>query len=127
MSLENWIGFFNTKYKMKTLFEKIIDRDIPADFVYEDDLCIAINDINPQAPIHILLIPKKPIEKLSDCDSNDKDLLAHLFLTVGKITKKLDINNTFRVNINNGEGAGQEVFHLHIHILGGRKFNWPPG
>ena len=91
------------------------------------DLCIAINDINPQAPIHILLIPKKPIEKLSDCDSNDKDLLAHLFLTVGKITKKLDINNTFRVNINNGEGAGQEVFHLHIHILGGRKFNWPPG
>ena len=112
---------------MKTLFEKIIDRDIPADFVYEDDLCIAINDINPQAPIHILLIPKKPIEKLSDCDDCDKDLLSHLFLTVGKITKKLDINNTFRININNGEGAGQEVFHLHIHILGGRKFNWPPG
>ena len=112
---------------MKTLFEKIIDKDIPADFIYEDDLCIAINDINPQAPIHILLIPKKPIKKLSDCDDSDKDLLAHLFLVVGKITKKLDINNTFRVNINNGEEAGQEIFHLHIHILGGRKFNWPPG
>ena len=112
---------------MKTLFEKIIDKDIPAEFIYEDDLCIAINDINPQAPIHILLIPKKPIKMLSDCNDDDKDLLAHLFLTVGKITKKLDINNTFRVNINNGEGAGQEVFHLHIHILSGRKFHWPPG
>ena len=64
---------------------------------------------------------------LSDCNDDDKDLLAHLFLTVGKITKKLDINNTFRVNINNGEGAGQEVFHLHIHILSGRRFHWPPG
>ena len=112
---------------MKTLFEKIIDRDIPAEFVYEDDLCIAINDINPQAPIHILLIPKKQIKMLSDCNDDDKDLLAHLFLTVGKITKKLDINNTFRVNINNGEGAGQEVFNLHIHILSGRRFHWPPG
>ena len=112
---------------MKTLFEKIIDRDIPAQFVYEDDLCIAINDINPQAPIHILLIPKKQIKMLSDCNDDDKDLLAHLFLTVGKITKKLDINNTFRVNINNGDGAGQEVFHLHIHILSGRRFHWPPG
>ena len=112
---------------MKTLFEKIIDRDIPAEFIYEDDLCIAINDINPQAPIHILLIPKKQIKMLSDCNDDDKDLLAHLFLTVGKITKKLDINNTFRVNINNGEGAGKEVFHLHIHILSGRRFHWPPG
>ena len=111
----------------KTLFEKIIDREIPADIVYEDDLCIAINDINPQAPTHILLIPKKPIKKLSDCKDEDKDLLAHLFLTIGKIALKLDISDAFRVNVNNGEGAGQEVFHLHIHILGGRKFNWPPG
>ena len=112
---------------MKTLFEKIIDREIPAEIIYEDDLCIAINDINPQAPIHVLLIPKKLIAKLSDCSDDDKDLLAHLFLTVGKITKQLDISNAFRINVNNGEDAGQEVFHLHIHILGGRKFNWPPG
>ena len=111
----------------KTLFEKIIDREVPADIVYEDDLCIAINDINPQAPTHILLIPKKPIKKLSDCKDEDKDLLAHLFLTIGKIASKLDISDAFMVTVNNGEGAGQEVFHLHIHILGGRKFNWPPG
>ena len=110
-----------------TLFEKIINREMPAVIVYEDELCIAINDIDPQAPIHILLIPKKPIEKLSDCKDVDKDLLAHLFLTVGEITKKLNIDNAFRININNGKEAGQEVFHLHIHILGGRKFNWPPG
>ncbi|MEL0102623.1 MAG: histidine triad nucleotide-binding protein [Gammaproteobacteria bacterium] len=111
----------------KTLFEKIIDREIPADIVYEDNYCIAINDINPQAPIHILLIPKKPIQKLSDCTNEDKNLLAHLFLKIGDITKKLNINDAFRININNGEKAGQEVFHLHIHILSGRKFNWPPG
>ena len=111
----------------KTLFEKIIDREIPANIVYEDDICIAIEDINPQAPIHILLIPKKLIKKLSDCSIDDKEILSHLFLTVGKITSNLNISDTFRVNINNGEGAGQEVFHLHIHILAGRKFNWPPG
>ena len=111
----------------KTLFEKIIDREIPAEIIYEDGLCIAINDINPQAPIHILLIPKKPIQKLSDCNNNDKDLLAHLFLKICDITKDLNINDAFRININNGEQAGQEVFHLHIHILAGRKFDWPPG
>ncbi len=112
---------------MKTLFEKIINREIPADIIYEDELCIAINDINPQAPIHILLIPKKPIKKLSECKKDDKDLLAHLFMTVVKVTEMLGIPDSFRININNGEEAGQEVFHLHIHILGGRKFNWPPG
>ena len=112
---------------MKTLFEKIINREIPATIVYEDDLCIAINDINPQAPVHILLIPKKPIKTLIDCKDADKELLAHLFLTIGVISKKLNIEKAFRININNGKDAGQEVFHLHIHILAGRKFNWPPG
>ena len=111
----------------KTLFQKIIEREIPSEIIYEDDFFIAINDINPQAPIHVLLIPKKPIPKLSDCTFEDKDLLAHLMLTVNKIALKLNIDDTFRVNINNGEGAGQEVFHLHIHILSGRKFHWPPG
>ena len=111
----------------KTLFEKIIDREIPADIIYEDDLCIAINDINPKAPIHVLLIPKKPIPKLSDCNEGDKELLSHLFLKVSEIASLCNIPESFRVNINNGEEAGQEVFHLHIHIMGGRKFNWPPG
>ena len=111
----------------KPLFEKIIDREIPADIVYEDDLCIAIQDINPQAPIHILLIPKKPIPKLSDCDNNDKELLSHLFLKVSEVAELCKIPESFRLNINNGASAGQEVFHLHIHIMGGRKFNWPPG
>ena len=111
----------------KTLFEKIIDREIPAKIIYEDDLCIAIEDINPQAPIHILLIPKKPIEKFSDFKQDDKDLLAHLFLKVNEVASICNISDSFRININNGEEAGQEVFHLHIHILGGRKFSWPPG
>ncbi len=115
------------KMSKKTLFQKIIDREIPSEIIYEDDICIAINDINPQAPIHILLIPKKPIKKLSECKKEDKDLLAHLFMTVVKVTEMLGISDSFRININNGEEAGQEVFHLHIHILGGRKFNWPPG
>tara|TARA_B100001989_G_C24492505_1_gene440372 strand:+ start:402 stop:746 length:345 start_codon:yes stop_codon:yes gene_type:complete len=111
----------------KTLFEKIIDREIPADIIYEDNLCIAINDINPKAPIHVLLIPKKPIPKLSDCNESDKELLSHLFLKVREVASLCNIPESFRVNINNGEEAGQEVFHLHIHIMGGRKFNWPPG
>ena len=111
----------------KTLFERINDREIPADIIYEDEVCFAIKDINPQAPIHILLIPIKPIKKLSECEEVDKDILAHLFITVGKIAEKLGISDNFRVNINNGKEAGQEVFHLHIHILGGRKFSWPPG
>ena len=121
--------FIKIKNKMskKTLFQKIIDREIPSEIIYEDDICIAINDINPQAPIHILLIPKKPITKLSNCTDNDKDILGHLLLIIKKITYDLKINESFRVNINNGEDAGQEVFHLHIHILAGRKFSWPPG
>ena len=113
--------------KEKTLFEKIIDREIPAEIIYEDNLCIAINDINPQAPTHILLIPKKPIINLNDCDSSDSEIISQLFLKIKEIVSICNISEAFRININNGEGAGQEVFHLHIHILGGRKFNWPPG
>ncbi|MBH32269.1 MAG: histidine triad nucleotide-binding protein [Gammaproteobacteria bacterium] len=110
----------------KTLFEKIIDREIPSDIIYEDNECIAINDINPQAPTHLLLIPKKPIKKLSDSKDDDKNMLGHLMLKVVDIARKLDLAD-FRVVINNGSKAGQEVFHLHIHILSGRKLNWPPG
>jgi len=124
---KKYISVILKEMSNKTLFQKIIDREIPSEIIYEDVFCIAINDVDPQAPIHVLLIPKKPIPKLSDCTNEDKDLLAHLMLTVKKVAVKLNIDDAFRVNINNGEDAGQEIFHLHIHILGGRKFNWPPG
>ena len=110
-----------------SLFTKIISRQIPADIVYEDDHCIAIKDINPQAPVHLLLIPKKPIDRLSNAESGDQALLGHLMLAVGKITRELKIENAFRLAINNGADAGQSVFHLHLHILAGRPLSWPPG
>lgn len=112
---------------MSTLFEKIINREIPADIVYEDDFTLAFKDINPQAPVHILIIPKKPIEKLSDAQSDDKELLGHLMLVAGKIASELNLDNTFRIVINNGAGAGQSVFHLHLHMMSGRPLSWPPG
>lgn len=112
---------------MSTLFEKIINREIPADIVYEDELSLAFKDINPQAPIHILIIPKKPIEKLSDANFEDQALLGHLMLVAGKIAEQLNLDNTFRIIINNGAGAGQSVFHLHLHLMSGRPLSWPPG
>lgn len=112
---------------MSTLFEKIINREIPADIVYEDGLSLAFKDINPQAPVHILIIPKKPIEKLSDANIEDQALLGHLMLVAGKIAEQLNLDNTFRIIINNGAGAGQSVFHLHLHLMSGRPLSWPPG
>ncbi|MEK9943928.1 MAG: histidine triad nucleotide-binding protein [Gammaproteobacteria bacterium] len=112
---------------MSTLFEKIINREIPADIVYEDELSLAFKDINPQAPVHILIIPKKPIEKLSDANIEDQALLGHLMLVAGKIAEQLNLDNTFRIIINNGAGAGQSVFHLHLHLMSGRPLSWPPG
>ena len=110
-----------------TIFAKIINREIPADIVYEDDRCLAFNDINPQAPVHILLIPKKPIAKLVDSKKEDQELLGHLLLTAGGVARDQGVGDAFRLVINNGAGAGQEVFHLHLHILAGRGFTWPPG
>ena len=110
-----------------TIFGKIIDREIPADIVYEDDLCLAFRDVNPQAPQHILLIPKKLIPKLADAKADDKELLGHMMLAAGDIARELGIGEAFRLVINNGAGAQQSVFHLHMHILGDRSFNWPPG
>ncbi|OGT74999.1 MAG: histidine triad nucleotide-binding protein [Gammaproteobacteria bacterium RIFCSPLOWO2_12_47_11] len=112
---------------MDTLFSKIIARQIPADIVYEDELCLAFRDINPQAPVHILIIPKNPIPKVIDATEADKDLLGHLLIVAGKIAKNEGHEEAFRLVINNGENAGQSVFHLHVHILAGRNFNWPPG
>ena len=110
-----------------TIFTKIIDKQIPADIVYEDDLCMAVKDINPQAPVHLLLIPKKPIDMLSNAQSDDQSLLGHLLLVVGRITRELKVDGAFRLVINNGREGGQAVFHLHMHILAGRPFRWPPG
>ena len=111
----------------KTLFEKIIDKEIPAEIIYEDEMSIVIKDINPQAPTHLLIIPKKVIPKLSDATDNDKDVLGHLMLIAKDISNQLGLDETFRLVVNNGAKAGQSVFHLHIHLLSGRPFNWPPG
>ena len=110
-----------------TIFGKIIRREIPADIVYEDDKCLAFRDVSPQAPDHILLIPKKLIPKLADAGEEDSEILGHMMVTVGKIARQLDIEDAFRLVINNGSGAQQTVFHLHMHILSGRPFSWPPG
>ncbi len=111
----------------ETLFTKIINREIPADIVYEDELCLAFRDINPQAPLHVLLIPKTPIAKLSEISDSDQSLLGHLLRTAPKIAEQQGHANAFRLVVNNGEDAGQTVFHLHLHILAGRNFTWPPG
>lgn len=112
---------------MSTLFGKIIRREIPADIVYEDELCLAFRDVNPQAPTHVLLIPKQEIPRLADAKPEDQALLGHLMLAAGKVAKSLGVEDAFRVAINNGAEAGQSVFHLHLHLLAGRKFRWPPG
>ena len=103
-----------------TIFSKIIRREIPADIVYEDDLCLAFRDITPQAPTHILVIPKKPIAKLSEVQAEDKALLGHLLYAVSEIARQEEVDQGYRVVINSGEKAGQTVFHLHMHLIGGR-------
>ena len=112
---------------MSTIFAKIIKREVPADIVYEDDLCLAFRDVNPQAPTHVLLIPKKEIPRLVDAQPEDAALLGHLLLTANKVAQQLGIGDAFRLAVNNGADAGQSVFHLHLHILAGRVFKWPPG
>ena len=110
-----------------TIFGKIIRREIPAHIVYEDDLALAFKDVNPQAPTHILVIPKKPIPRVSDAVAEDADLLGHLLLTVKKVAEEAGLTNGYRVVINNGNDGGQTVDHLHLHILGGRPMKWATG
>ena len=111
-----------------TIFSKIIRKEIPADIVFESESVLAFRDIAPQAPVHILVIPKKKIVNLDDAGGEDRDILADLLLAVRDIARKERlIEGGYRVVVNNGEGAGQSVFHLHLHILGGRLFDWPPG
>lgn len=111
----------------ETIFSKIIRREIPADIVYEDDLAIAFRDVSPQAPIHILVIPKKLIPRLSVADPQDETLLGHLLKVVQHVAAQEKLDQGFRVVINNGEDGGQTVDHLHLHLLGGRSLSWPPG
>jgi histidine triad (HIT) family protein len=112
---------------VSTIFSKIVRREIPAQIVYEDELCLAFRDINPQAPTHVLLIPKKEIPRLVDAKPEDQALLGHLLLAANKIAQQLGVADAYRLVINNGEDAGQSVFHIHFHLLAGRAFKWPPG
>ncbi|MCZ0932688.1 MAG: histidine triad nucleotide-binding protein [Oligoflexia bacterium] len=109
-----------------TIFTKIINKEIPADIVYEDELCLAFKDIKPQAPVHILLIPKKEISSSQEITKEDQNLMGHLMVKIPEIAKQLNLS-TYRLVVNTGEDAGQTVSHIHIHILGGRKLGWPPG
>lgn len=111
----------------ETLFTKIINRQIPADIVYEDDQCLAFRDINPQAPMHILLIPKQPLPRLCDATTDDQAMLGHLMCIAPKVAAQEGYEEAFRMVVNNGADAGQTVFHLHLHLLGGRVLTWPPG
>jgi histidine triad (HIT) family protein len=111
----------------ETIFSKIIKREIPAKIAYEDDRALAFHDVNPQAPVHILVIPKPPIPMLSQAQPEDESLLGHLLLVAAKVAQDAGLEQNFRLVVNNGSGAGQTVFHLHLHILGGRSMAWPPG
>lgn len=113
---------------MSTIFKKIIDKEIPADIVCDDEICIAFRDIDPKAPVHILIIPKKEIPSMAEISDADKDILGHLFMVASKIAKDEGISESgYRLVVNTNTEGGQEVYHLHIHLLGGRQMNWPPG
>jgi len=113
---------------MPTIFKKIIDKEIDADIVYENDTILAFKDLNPVSPIHILIIPKKEIPTINDISSDDKEVLGEMLISAKEIAKKLNINkNGYRLVFNCNEDAGQTVFHIHMHLLGGRSFSWPPG
>ncbi len=111
----------------ETIFSKIIRREIPADIVYEDELALAFRDIHPQAPVHILVIPKQVIPTIADATSQDQSLLGHLLLVANRVAKQEKLEQGYRLVINCGKDGGQTVYHLHIHILGGRSMEWPPG
>ncbi|WP_010585091.1 histidine triad nucleotide-binding protein [Schlesneria paludicola] len=110
-----------------TIFKRIINREIPADIVYEDDLSLAFRDINPQAPTHIVIIPKREIPSLADVTAADEQVLGHLLVVARQVAEKLSLTNGYRTVINCGPDAGQTVHHIHVHLLGGRALGWPPG
>jgi histidine triad (HIT) family protein len=112
---------------VKTIFKKIIDREIPADIIYEDSQCMAFRDIDPRAPTHVVVIPKKEIASVNDISDSDEQLIGHLYTVIRDLAKKLGLGNGYRVVVNCGPDAGQSVDHIHFHLLGGRKLTWPPG
>jgi histidine triad (HIT) family protein len=113
---------------MATIFKRIIDREIPADIVYEDDRCLAFRDVSPQAPTHVLVIPKKEIASTDALADDDAELLGHLWLVIRNLARQLGVDKSgYRVTVNCGSDAGQSVDHLHFHLLGGRPMTWPPG
>jgi len=111
----------------ETIFQKIIDREIPADIVYEDDQCLAFRDVSPQAPTHVLVIPKKPIPSVDDLAEEDAPLLGHLWIVIRNLATEFKLGDGYRVVVNCGQDGGQSVDHLHYHLLGGRALSWPPG
>ncbi|KAF1474935.1 Histidine triad nucleotide-binding protein 1, partial [Eudyptula minor novaehollandiae] len=110
-----------------TIFGKIIRKEIPANIIYEDEQCLAFHDISPQAPTHFLVIPKKPIVRLSEAEDSDESLLGHLMIVGKKCAAHLGLTNGFRMVVNEGPEGGQSVYHVHLHVLGGRQLGWPPG
>jgi histidine triad (HIT) family protein len=138
--LSSWIGCVNLRQRRtlpfdrdaemaagKTIFQRIIDREIPAEIVHEDDQSLAFRDINPQAPTHVLIVPKKPLPGLAAADDADGQLLGHLLMVARRLAASLGLSQGYRVVINNGADGGQTVDHLHLHLLGGRSLKWPPG
>ncbi|HYP16833.1 MAG TPA: histidine triad nucleotide-binding protein [Opitutus sp.] len=111
----------------KTIFQKIIDREIPAKIEHEDDLCIVLHDIQPQAPVHLLIVPKKLIPRVAEAEPVDESVLGHLLIVAGQVAKKLSLKEGFRIVINNGPHACESVPHLHVHLLAQRQMTWPPG
>ncbi|KAK7107065.1 uncharacterized HIT-like protein Synpcc7942_1390 [Littorina saxatilis] len=110
-----------------TIFSKILDKSIPADIIYEDSQCIAFRDVTPQAPVHFLVIPRKPIPGISDVTQEDEELLGHLLFVASQVAKDEKLEKGYRVVINNGPDGSQSVYHLHVHVMGGRQMTWPPG
>jgi histidine triad (HIT) family protein len=111
----------------KTIFQRIIDKEIPAKIAYEDDRCLAFHDVAPQAPTHILVIPKKPIDSVASIVDGDAELIGHMWLVIRDLAKQQKLDRGYRVVVNCGREAGQSVDHLHFHLLGGRPMTWPPG
>jgi histidine triad (HIT) family protein len=111
----------------KTIFQRIIDKEIPAKIIFEDDQCLAFHDIAGQAPVHVLVIPKRPIESVAAIADSDADLLAHMWIVIRDLANQLGLEKGYRVVVNCGRDGGQSVDHLHFHLLGGRQMTWPPG